>query len=228
VNIKTKKKIAIWLTLLIMLGVILFVGYSAAVKSWYKAQYTVVTAASSEPQPVRILLVWYRGIGEQETIERLKIASKRIGVDLRVATTGPRFYIRWFIQDPINTATQIFKPDFILTIQDWIEYYPGVPNYMTLTLGTERYLKQDENNAIIFANQEHAKFDALLPSFRDLDQLQATYEQTTGEKFIGFAWYPTSHITEYKPAVAEKLFYAGGFLWDETRGSQLIKSCLLY
>ncbi len=218
-----KTKIATWITFLVVLFAILLVGYPVAVKSWYKAQYTVAAADASAPQPVKILLVWYRGIGEQETIERLKIASKRIGVDLRVATTGPKFYIRKFVKDPIGIARDNFKPDFILTIQDWLEYYPGVPNYMTLTLGTERYLTNDQHNATIFANPEHAKFDALLPSFKDIEQLQTTYEQTTGKKFLGFAWYPTAYITEYKPAIATKLFYSGGFLWDETRGSQKYK-----
>lgn len=162
----------------------------------------------------RALVVWYRGIGEQEITERLQIAAKNIGLDLRVVTTGPKFYLRaLFPETLLNTALQKFKPDFILTIQDWLPYIDGKPNYMALTLGTERYIKDNE-----LINAEHAKFDALLPSFQHIEQLRKAVE-SNGKTYNGFAWYPTAHATNYKPAMLNKLFYAGGFLWDETRNS---------
>ena len=209
------------LQLCLLAGVLYFV-LALAVQFWFKSQYR----ANNENSPAKILVVWYRGIGEQETIERLKITAKKLGVELRAVSTKPKFYIRWFVKDSVAIARQELKPDFILSIQDWVNYYPGLPNYMTLTLGTERYLADDETGAVKFTNSEHEKFDALLPSFKDIDQLQFAYERT-GKKYQGFAWYPTAYVTDYPIAEPTKLFYSGGFLWDETRGSQKYKELFI-
>jgi hypothetical protein len=212
------RKIGILTLGLCALASVLYIILSIAVPYWFKSQYQ----AKNPHAPAKILVVWYRGIGEQETIERLKIVGKRLGLELHAVSTKPKFYIRWFVKDPVATARNELKPDFLLSIQDWVMHYPGLPNYMTLTLGTERYLSADENGAMKFTNPEHEKFEALLPSFKDIDQLQAAYERN-GKKYQGFAWYPTSYVTYYPIATPNKLFYSGGFLWDKTRGSQKYK-----
>jgi hypothetical protein len=206
--------------LLIGLGILLasFISYIAAgfaVRHWYATQYSV---AQAESKQTRVLLAWARGTGEQETILRLQVAAQRLGVDLRVVTIHPRYYLRWFIKDPVNTAIKNFQPDFILSIQDWVNYYPGLPNYMTLTLGTDRYIANDANGVAQILKPELLQFDALLPTFRDIDKLREIYERS-GKKFNGFPWYPSAYITNYTPAEPKKLFYSGGFRWDTTRSS---------
>lgn len=161
----------------------------------------------------KVLVVWYRGIGEQEITERLQIAGERMGINLRVVSVRPNYWVRWLVPDLLNTAIERLQPDLVLTIQDWLPRIDDIPNYMALTLGTERYL---DGTRLI--NPEHAKFDALLPSFKDIDQL-ATAVNATGKQYHGFPWYPTAHATDYAPAKPQKLFYAGGFLWDNTRNS---------
>lgn len=197
---------------------VLYLLINWSVQSNFKATYKV----TSNDTPAKILLVWYRGIGEQETIARLKITAQRMGVELRSVSVKPPFYIRWFVKDPVAIAREQMQPDFLLTIQDWIEYYPGIPNYMTLTLGTERYITTEPDGQVKFINPEHAKFDALLPSFKDIDLLRTAYE-AQGKKYQGFAWYPTAYTTEYESTAPNKLFYSGGFLWDTTRGSAKYK-----
>lgn len=162
----------------------------------------------------RVLVYWDRGIGEQEITERLQIVGERLGIEVRAVSNRPRYYQRWVVRKPHEYALAIFKPDFVLTIEDWIPRLDNIPNYMALTLGTERYLANDT-----LLNAEHERFDALLPSFQDIPQLTRAFE-STGKKFHGFAWYPTSHATDYPAAQPNKLFYAGGFLWDNTRNSE--------
>lgn len=201
-----------------ILSLVAYMALSLAVPYWFKQGFR----AHDTQGRAKILVVWYRGIGEQETIERLKITAQRLGIELRAVSTSPPFYIRWFVKDSVAVARAELTPDFILSIQDWVNYYPGLPNYMTLTLGTERYLAKDTNGDLQFTNPEHLRFDALLPSFQHIDQLQAVYEKS-GKVFRGFAWYPTAYVTDYALAEPKKLFYSGGFLWDETRGSQKYK-----
>lgn len=221
-QLKNTKKIIIYLLIASLVTLFGYAFLKVAVTRWYRTQYSVpprVNMLSAQP---RILVVWFKSIGEQETIERMKITAKRLGIDLRVASTHPRFYIRWFVKDPVVIAQGEFKPDFLLTIQDWLNYFPGTPNYMTLTLGTDRYISIDQSGKAEIIVPEQAKFDALLPSFQDIDLLKQAYERN-GKQFIGFPWYPTVYVTDYEPAYPKKLFYSGGFLWDVTRGSDKYK-----
>ncbi len=204
--------------LLIGICVLGYVCTKYAIQAWFNAQYTPHKSASQ----LKILVAWSRGFGERETIERLKIVSKRLGVDLRAVTRRPRSHLRWALQDPIATAREIFQPDFILSIQDHVLHQPGIPNYMTLTLGTPRYLENIGADNVKLINAEHIKFDALLPSFAEIDQLQKAYENQ-GKKYQGFPWYPTVYATDYPVATPKKLFYSGGYLWDSTRSSQKYK-----
>lgn len=213
-----QKKFIKIIALLCIIAGILYMAAHMAVPYWYKSQFRVDYTKNAP----KILIVWYRGIGEQETIERLKIVSDKLGYQTRVVSTHPPRHLRWFIKYSVAMAREIMQPDFILTIQDWVHYFPGIPNYMTMTLGTERYISADDPDHYELINTEHYKFDALLPSFKDVDQLQSAYE-TSGKKYQGFSWYPTSYITDYPIAEPKKLFYSGGFHWDTTRGSPKYK-----
>lgn len=208
----------------IVLATTCFVAFQIAsfsVLHSFKYKYSISSTPENASSTPKILLVWDRGIGEQDTIARLKITSKNLGVDLRDVSDRPPYYIRWFIKDPVTLAAQEFQPDLILTIQDYVKYYNlGIPNYMTLTLGTDRYLELDKNGVAKIINPELLKFDALLPSFKDINLLQSVYERDTGKEFIGFSWYPSAYMTEYTPAIPKKLLYSGGFKWDSTRGSE--------
>lgn len=164
----------------------------------------------------RVLLIWYRGIGEQEFIERIKIVAKQKDIDFKVLNSKPRFYIRWFVDNAVEKGIRYFNPNFILTIQDWVERFglPEYKNYLTLTLNDGKYI----NNNYDFINQEHVKYSMILPSFLNTNKLTTAYNKLNRENY-GFSWYPTSNIFDYEFNGAKKLFYSGGFLWDSERGS---------
>jgi hypothetical protein len=182
---------------------------------------------STMPNPqAKILLLYRVGLGERETIERIKIAAARLNIETKFIGGVVIENITWPNEqnipnnkDIITKAINTFQPDFLLTIEEFVPYYSGYPNYMTLTISLNRFLSLDKNHQLKLLNPEHAKFDAILPSFKEIDKLQIAYEKS-GKKFLGFPWYPTAYITDYTPAIAQYLFYSGGELWDSTRSSQ--------
>ncbi len=166
----------------------------------------------------KILLVWFGGYGETDTIARLKIAATHENIDLRIINGNPHKIKREPFNEPVEKAIKLFRPDFLLLIEDRLGNYPGIRNYMTLTHGTARYLRVRPNGKVDLLIPHLANFDALLPSFKDIDLLQQAM-QNIGKTYNGFEWYPTVYITEYAPANPQKLYYSGGKLWDKTRGS---------
>jgi hypothetical protein len=185
----------------------------------FNSEYKLTKQEQAAAVPEKILLVWNRGAGEKETIQRLKITCANLGINFRVVTSNRNAPIRKYIADPVQQAVKIFQPDFILSIQDHTRYYPGIPNYKTLTFGTERYIATNSEGRTHILIPEILKFDAVLPSFKDIDLLQEIYERR-GKKFIGFPWYPSVYETSYAPAIPNKLFYSGGNRWDSTRNSE--------
>ena len=209
-----KMKLHKTLRTLLLITVIFIIGFITVKYSVYGAfKYYYSNYSLNKP---RILLIWYRGIGEQEFIERIKVVAKNKNIEFKVLNCKPRFYIRWFVSDAVNKGIQYYNPDFILTIQDWIERfgYPEYKNYLTLTLNDDKYI----NNNFEFINKEHIKYDIILPSFLNTDKLTKAYNKLNRENF-GFSWYPTSNIFNYNYTGANKIFYSGGFLWDNERGS---------
>lgn len=164
----------------------------------------------------KILLLHSNGFGEQETVARLVIASQRLDIDLHVLNYLDETIN---IDDMVAMELQNFKPEFILSIEDNIKYFAGIPNYMTLTRGGYNlYLKNNTTSKPSLIIPRLATYDALLPSLSDFSLLKIAYEDT-GKKFHGFSWYHTVYATNYEPAIPKKLFYSGGVRWDSTRSS---------
>jgi hypothetical protein len=207
-------KIIIAFLLIAILG---FFSAKWLVTEHFYAQYKTYNKQSLG----KILIVWDRGIGEEETIARLKIAGNIINWQVFSVSARPPFYIRWFIKNSVTEVYNKVNPNFVITLQDFVKYYPFYPNYLTLTLGTDRYIQKDAQGYYL-TNKEHAKFDAIFPSFQDLDKLELALQR--GHKhFTGFAWYPLSNAVDYQFMGANKLFYSGGYLWDTTRSSSTYK-----
>lgn len=220
------KKIFGLKSLLILCGLLLatYCGAYLHAQYYFRSYYS----NNNDQAAGKFLIVWHKGLGEQETIARLKIAAKNMNWEARVVSIQPRFYLRWFVKNPVETAIKNFQPDFLLTIQDWVPYYyvqnqggASLPNYLTLTMGTEHYLKQMADGDYDFVNPEHKKFDLVLPSFWDIDKLQAAVKKNTGQQYQGFYWYPVANATTYDPVEPEHLFYSGGVRWDPRRASKL-------
>lgn len=169
----------------------------------------------------KILLLWRDGFSERESIERLKIAAKLLvpPVEVKVISNSTRYDSNTY-NDKVPKAIKIFKPDFIITLEHFVKYYPGATNYLVLSFGTEHYITKTDKGDLAFTEENYYKFDAVLPSFKekDVDLLQAVYA-TKGRDFVRFPWYYSSYVTTYKPAIPKKLLYSGGTLWDKTRGS---------
>jgi hypothetical protein len=172
----------------------------------------------------KILLVSANRLGENETIARLKIATRRLKINLHVVHGNNDNDKKNILHNEtqVQKAMALFKPDFLLVIEDIQPYQAGLPNYMSLTLGEEAFLKEGRNGPILI-NREHYKFDALLPSFKDIERLKQAVERSN-RIFIGFPWYPTVYSSNYQPAIPQKLFYTGGILWDDQRGSEKYKA----
>lgn len=164
----------------------------------------------------KILLVWHSGYGENEQIARLKIGASHIGIDLRIVNDGSK--IHYSIMQPVETAMQIFKPDFLLLIEEFSSYYRGVPNYMTLTHGEARYFDLSKRDTPVLKLPHLLEFDAILYSSKNTKLLEAELAKQ-GKNLQGFLWYPTMYVTKYEPGTPQKLFYSGGTLWDKTRSS---------
>ena len=205
---------------IVILTLVMVTGFFATqwmVTEYFYAQYT----ADSDKSSGKILVIWDRGIGEEETIARLKIAGTRINWAIYAVSNRPPFYIRWFIKDTVTKAYNQLKPKFVITLQDFVPYYAFYPNYLTLTLGTDRYIQQDAHGYYL-TNKDHAKFDAIFPSFQHLDKLELALQREQ-KHFTGFSWYPLANATNYQFNGANKLFYSGGYLWDTTRSSNTYK-----
>ena len=204
------------LLVVLSIGVSGYFACSVLANYIFNQKYTIKNA---EDYTGTILISWYRGIGEQEMLERFKIAAAKLGWNIRVVTNRPKFYFRWFIPDPIRRASQIAKPDFILAIQDCIDYSEGVPNYLTLTNGIDKYIGNDQQGEYLL-DKSHADFNVIFPTFFDKNKLQAALERAgKNSAAVGFHWYPTANETTLTPMGANKLFYSGGYLWDTTRSS---------
>lgn len=210
-------KLRLYILLVALLAIIYnFYMPPLAVLKLYREYFTPFSKHAA-----KILLVHNNGFGERETIARLKIAAKRLNIDLRVLngneTNNPRQAQK--IRQHIYAVMRVFRPDFMLALEDMLKPYHGIPNYATLTRGgNNRYIQFAANGRPALALKNLQNYDALLTAFSDTSLLKNAFEEY-GKKYFGIPWYPTAYVTEYDPATPRKLFYSGGHLWDQTRGS---------
>jgi len=188
----------------ILVAVLFFKFYPAYIPSIYDLELYPEYFSILNSKSAKILLIHNNSFEECETTERLKITAKRMNLDLRVINGNEDYKRSPAIRNKIVRVIKVFKPDFVLVLDDMLSYYPGAPNYMTLTRGgTGKYLKRQENGRIVLAANKYYRFDALLASFQPLGLLKSAYEEH-GKKYFGFEWYPTVHATDYSPATPKK------------------------
>lgn len=183
-----------------------------------RVSYLIKYIPQLQRSEAKILVVWHGGFGEAEAVERLKIAAKNINIDLRVIQDNGSLQHSLKINNPVEVAIKIFKPDFVLSLEENLPYYEGAPNYMVLSHGIEDYIKYNETDGPEFINSHFVQFDALLPSFSNIELLKTVYEKS-GKKYFGMPWYYSVYKTDRMTAIPHKLYYSGGSLWDKTRSS---------
>lgn len=170
----------------------------------------------------KFVLVHTGAFGESEVIARLKIVCKKQKIDLRVFNTyfneGSERTKRTIAH--IKQVVEVFKPEFVLVFEEHInEYFPGVPNYVTLTRGGgAHYTTLTDDGKFSLSKPYMKHFDALLTSYEDTATLEKAYTKEA-KPYFDFHWYSTVYATNYQSATPKKLFYSGGHLWDKTRSS---------
>jgi hypothetical protein len=163
--------------------------------SFYK-QYTAQT-----DQP-KVLVIWGHGYGEREHKQRLMITAKRLGIEMKgVSNEAPEQENDRFQYKRNKIAARIFKPDLVLIIEGWEKPIDGYKNFVILAWPYTSFMGLD-----------YPKYAGVLPVFTDFSPLPP-------EAKVLFHYYPSVYKTDYANQAPRKLFYSGGIIYDQVRGS---------
>ena len=162
-----------------------------------------------------ILLLWGRGVGEEELISRIKVAAARKGILLSVATVRLRFLQRIWLKNPVEKAVAKANPDIIFSLLQGVPHDLGVPNYLWINKGVAEFYKELEKEPHLVKNLH--KFSGFLCSFDNIKPIKEFLKIHNISKKVG-KWLPGVFSVEYEKRERNKLFYCGAN-WDKKRST---------
>ena len=207
-----KKKLFLISFIMCIVLVPLGMRYYAFWSYFYDVKEVVETLG---PKKTRILLLWGRGIGEEELVARMKIASNRKGIALSVATVRPSFLQRIWLKNPVEVVVGRVKPNVIFSLQVEVPCVLGAPNYLWVSKGAEDFCKEVENNPHLLTNLH--QFSGFLCAFDDIEPVKYFLKKHQISKTVG-KWFPGVFSMEYEERERNKLFYCGAN-WDKKRST---------
>jgi len=205
---------------------ILYYPSSILFKHKYKAKL-------KDRDKFKILMIWAHGLGEQELISRYKIITKKMGINYKAVSTVLHeskldLYAAQYANKVGTSLPELaiaaMQPDLIITLQHKVKHYMGAPNYRILDKSLASFTTKSASGMVSFSDPDIYNFDGLLMPFSEVDQAKAIYE-SSGKKFYGMNWYPTSYVNDYKPSEPRYLFYIGGEygIRNSTKYAQIIQ-----
>ncbi|MCB1113471.1 MAG: hypothetical protein KDK62_01810 [Chlamydiia bacterium] len=160
-----------------------------------------------------ILVLWGRGVGEEELLARMKIAASNNQIQLSHLSTRPRFWQRIWLNNPTKEAIDRSQPDFIFSLQQEVDPVPGIPNYLWLSQ-CEKDLREEfkADPALV---ERMRGYDGFLLAFDDHGDIKPLFSEYGLSTKIG-RWVPSVYQGGFKEIERKHLFYCGAN-WDKKR-----------
>lgn len=195
-----------WIFLVFSLVTLAYVAFDEIERGFFDFRQV-----AAERKGTRFLILWNKGLGEEEFVSRCGAACQKLGVECYVCS----FHLNWLeklcLKDPLQKVLNTLKPDFTLTLQHRHIHAPGFINYIALTHGVGQYVEEDGTPK---NPEDLGDFAGYALSFADHQRLQRALQK---EPFLAISWYPTCEDCFFKIPTPKKLFYCG-HNWDAKRG----------
>lgn len=199
------------------ISIAIFAAIVAGVPLWISIEHQRCLSDYRETDfnRARLLILHRNGIGEKEMAERIKCASKRIGMECVSVSLNAQDFWKKFFPNFASFAAHKFKPHIILSLQGDEIPCKNAKQYIALTHGSDYYFSPRTTLSI----QEVMKFDGFLVGFPDHEKL-LTYANFVQKACNTIKWYSTCASTSFQPIKNFQLFYCGANMANSPFGAK--------